>query len=316
MVQLMFGIIGGTTLLLYGIDMMSSCLEKAFGKYLKKLLKVFTGNVYYAFLVGLLVTSVVQSSTAVTVLTVSLVNTGIMELKQALGVIYGANIGTTMTAQLMALGFRFKLTDISLPILGLGFFISSIGKNKKSKYLGQSLMGFGLLFLGLRILNEGIPYVQRSPLLRSFFTDHGSNPIIGILLGAFTTALVHSSSATVGILIVLGQSQLISLQTAIYIILGDNIGTSITAHLSSINGNINGRRTAWAHSFYNIFGAIIVLFFMPQFSRIVIKITEYFQGKGDISSYIANSHTIFNLTNALIFLPITKHYEKFLKWLI
>ncbi|MFA5576108.1 MAG: Na/Pi symporter [Tissierellaceae bacterium] len=316
MLQLIFGIIGGTTLLLYGIEILSRNLEKALGNYLKRLLGVFSGNVYSSFFLGLLVTCLVQSSTAVTLLTVGLVNSGIMGLSQALGIIYGANIGTTMTGQLMSLGYRFRLTDIALPILALGFFIDSLGRGRRSSYLGQSLMGFGLLFLGLRILNDGIPYIQRSQLLRLFFTQQASNPLVGILLGLVTTALVHSSSATVGILIVLGQSQLISLQTAIYIILGDNIGTSITAHLSSISGSINGKRVAWAHSFYNIFGAIMVLFFMPQFTRAVIYITEDILQSRDISSYIANSHSLFNLANALVFLPMTKYYERFLNWLI
>ncbi|MCQ4925722.1 Na/Pi cotransporter family protein [Tissierella carlieri] len=312
MKELIFGLIGGTALLMYGVDMMGDGLEKASGETMKKILTVLTGKVWSAFLVGTLVTAIVQSSTAVTVLTVGFVNSGLMKLPQAVGIIYGANIGTTITAQLMAFSFKFKLTDIALPVLGIGFAINYIAKNKKLKNIGQAMMGFGMMFLGLKILNDGIPYMQQSESLRHFFTEYASIPVVGVILGIVVTAMVHSSAATVGLVMVLSQAGLLDLQSAICIMLGDNIGTCFTAQLASMTGNINARRTAWAHTFYNIFGVVLTWITLPLFMKIVVFATDYFHANADISVYIANSHTLFNLLSALLFLPITKYYVDFL----
>lgn len=316
MQELIFGLIGGTALLMYGVDMMGDGIEKASGETMRKILTVLTGKVWSAFLVGIFVTAIVQSSTAVTLLTVGFVNSGLMKLSQAIGIIYGANIGTTITAQLMAFSFKFKLTDIALPVLGIGFAINNIVKSKKLKNFGQALMGFGMMFLGLKILNGGIPYMQESESLRYFFTQYASIPIVGILIGAFATAMVHSSAATIGLVMVLSQAGLLDLQSAICIMLGDNIGTCLTAQLASMTGNINARRTAWAHTFYNLFGVILAWVTLPIFMKVVIIATGYLQPNGDITSYIANSHTLFNSLNALIFLPLTKYYVKFLNKVI
>ena len=312
MIELIFGLIGGTALLMYGVDMMSDGIQKNAGKTMKKVLTALTGNVWSAFLVGTIVTGIVQSSTAVTVLTVGFVNSGVLNLSQAVGIIYGANIGTTVSAQLMAFSFKFELTDLALPILGIGFAINQAVKNKSIKNIGQSLMGFGMLFLGLKILNDGIPFMQNNEFIKYFFTDYAANPIVGILLGILTTAMVHSSTGTIGLVMVLGQGGLLDLQTAIYIVLGDNIGTCITAQISSLTGNINARRTAWAHTLYNIFGVIFVLTMLPLFTKIIVGVTEYFQPNAGISAYIANSHSLFNILNAVIFLPFTKYYVEFL----
>jgi len=316
MEELIFGLIGGTALLMYGVSLMGDGLEKASGETMKKILTVLTGKVWSAFLVGIFVTAVVQSSTAVTVLTVGFVNSGLMKLHQAVGIIYGANIGTTITAQLMAFSFKFKLTDIALPILGIGFAINNITKNRKIKYLGQSLMGFGMMFLGLKILNDGVPYMEQSESMRYFFTNYASIPIIGIFLGAFATAMVHSSAATIGLVMVLSQAGLLDLESAITIMLGTNIGTCVTAQLASMTGNINARRTAWAHTFYNVFGVVLALVFLPIFTKIVAIITEMFNPMGGLSAYIANTHTLFNSINALIFLPLTDYYVKFLEKIV
>lgn len=316
MKELLFGVIGGTALLMYGVDMMGDGLEKASGDSMKKILTVLTGKVWSAFLVGILLTAIVQSSTAITVLTVGFVNSGLMKLPQAVGIIFGANIGTTITAQLMAFSFNFKLTDIALPVLGIGFFISQIIKNNKVKNLGRALMGFGMMFLGLQILNSGIPYMQQSESLRYFFTTYASIPIVGILLGAFATAMVHSSAATVGLVMVLSQAGLLDLNSAVYIMLGDNIGTCLTAQLAGMAGNINAKRTAWAHTLYNLFGVILTLLTFPIFMKFVTWATTIMQPNADITTYIANSHTLFNTINALIFLPLTKYYVIFLNKVI
>jgi len=311
--ELIFGLIGGTALLMYGVDKMGEGLESAAGDFMRKILTVLTGNVFSAFFVGIIATVLVQSSTAITVLTVGFVNAGLMELKQSIGIILGANIGTTVTAQLMAFSFHFKLTDIALPVLGFGFAISYFAKNKTLKNIGEALFGFGIMFLGLKILNGGIPFMKENESMRFFFQTYASIPAVGVLLGMIATALVHSSSATVGLVMVLGQAGLIDLSTAIYIMLGDNIGTCITAQLASVTANIHARRTAWAHTLYNVFGVVLALLIFPLFVQIVSSFTAWVNPFADISASIANSHTIFNLLSAVIFLPFTGLYVKFLE---
>ncbi len=316
MQELIFGIIGGTALLMFGVDMMGAGLQKASGEMMRKMLSILTDKVWGAFLVGTFLTALVQSSTAITVLTVGFVNAGLMKLPQAVGIIYGANIGTTITAQLMAFSFKFKLTEIALPVLGIGFAISQTAKNKTLTSIGDALMGFGVMFLGLKILNQGIPFMRENETLRFFFENYASIPMIGILLGMVATALVHSSAATVGLVIVLGQAGLIDLKAAICIMLGDNIGTCITAQIASLSGTINARRTAWAHTIFNSVGVILVAIILPYFVVLIEKLTSLIQPYGDIGSQIANSHTLFNLITALVFLPFTKQYVKILETVI
>lgn len=316
MKELIFGLIGGTALLMYGVDKMGEGLEKASGEMMKKMLSVLTDNVLSAFLVGTFLTALVQSSTAITVLTVGFVNAGLMKLPQAIGIIYGANIGTTITAQLMAFSFSFKLTEIALPVLGIGFAISIFASKKTIKHMGDAIMGFGLMFLGLSILNSGIPYMRESETLRYFFESYARNPLLGVLLGIVATALVHSSAATVGLVMVLGQAGLLDLQAAICIMLGDNIGTCVTAQLASLTGNINARRTAWGHTLYNIAGVLLVFIVLPYFVSFIEFTTKYLQPNAGLDAQIANSHTFFNLVSALVFLPINKYYVKFLETFI
>jgi phosphate:Na+ symporter len=308
-----FGLIGGTALLMYGVDMMGEGLEKASGRFMRKVLTVLTGRVWSAFLVGIVMTALVQSSTAITVLTVGFVNAGLMRLSQAIGIIYGANIGTTVTAQLMAFSYKLNLTQIALAAIGIGFSISYLSKRQTFKNVGSAVMGFGLMFLGLKILNGGIPYIQNSETMKYFFKTYGSVPLIGILLGAVATAMVHSSSATVGLVLVLGQAGLIDLRAAICIMLGDNIGTCITAQLASLTGNINGRRTAWAHTLYNVIGVILALVLLNPFLRLIQIFTLYINKSTDIALQIANSHTVFNVLSAMLFLPLNTYYVRFIE---
>jgi phosphate:Na+ symporter len=305
MQELLFGLIGGTALLMYGVDKMGEGLEKASGDMMRKILSVLTGRVWSAFLVGTFLTALVQSSTAITVLTVGFVNAGLMKLPQAVGIIYGANIGTTITAQLMAFSFHFKLTDIALPVIGLGFAISYFGQ-RKLKYVGDAVMGFGVMFLGLKILNAGIPLMQQSALLRQFFQQYASIPVVAIVLGAAATAMVHSSAATVGLVMILGQAGLLDLKSAVCIMLGDNIGTCITAQMASLTGNISARRTAWAHTLYNIIGVVLAAILLPFFLKSIVLFTDSFNPNGGIAAQIANSHTLFNVLSAVVFLPFTK----------
>ena len=315
MIQFIFGILGGTALLMYGVDMMGEGLERMSGDMMKRILERFTGKLWKAFLAGIFLTAVVQSSTAISVLSVGFVNSGIMKLSQAIGIIYGANIGTTITAQFMALSFSFNLIQISLPLIAAGYLLKISGK-AKTRNAGHSIMGIGFMLLGLLILNEGIPFMEQNEKIQYFFEHYASNVFLGILIGTVTTALVHSSAATVGIVILLGNAGLISLTTAVILMLGDNIGTSVTALIASINGNINARRTAWGHALHNVIGVVIALPFLHLFVRFIEYFTLTVQGSANIQLQIANSHTIFNIVVALIFLPLNDYFVKLLLTII
>jgi len=316
MKELIFGLIGGTALLMYGIQMMGEGLEKFSGPMMKRVLGALTGNVVKATLVGTVITALVQSSTAITVLSVGFVNAGLLKFSQAIGIIYGANIGTTVTAQLMALSFSFKLTDIALPMIGVGFAIIYFAKKEMVKNLGNALMGFGLMFYGLKILNSGAPYMQNSEAIKHFFSHYASIPMVGVILGVFATAMVHSSAATVALVMVLGTTGMIDFHTAIYLTLGDNIGTCISAQLASLQGNINARRTAWAHTLYNVAGVVIMFFIVPQAAAGIEYITYRFNPNAGLDVLIANTHTIFNVGSAIVFIPFTKYFVKLLEWLV
>jgi phosphate:Na+ symporter len=309
--QIVFNLFGGTALLMYGVDFMGDGLEKASGKVMKRILAVLTKNVYVAFFVGTVLTMLVQSSTAITVMTVGFVNAGLMNLTQAVGIIYGTNIGTTITAQLMSL----KLTHIALPLVATGFFIMIFAKKDNNKNLGQSLMGFGLMFLGLKTLNSSLIYIQDNEASRQLFLRFGQNPILGLFVGMIATMLIHSSAATVALTISLFSADLISFQAAIGLTLGDNIGTCVTAQLASLKANTAARRTAWAHTLYNVIGVIIAIIVLKPFSGIIEWIT-YDILREPKAFLVANTHTLFNIISALVFLPITKYYVQFLERII
>lgn len=317
-----FNLIGGTALLMYGVDKLGDGLEKASGNVMKKILTVLTGRLMSAFAVGTILTAIVQSSTAITVLTVGFVNAGLMNLSQAIGIIYGANIGTTITAQIFAASYSFKLTTYALPILGSGFLISYMAKKPTVKSVGSAIMGFGMMFQGLALLNSGKDFLSSSATVKHFFDTYATIPIVGIALGMMVTALIHSSSATVALVMVLGQAGLLgsdpqmALQTAICIMFGDNIGTCVTAQLASLKANVNARRTAWAHTLYNIIGVLIAWLFLPFFVQFISHFTSILMRTSDINIQIANSHTVFNVLSAVVFLPFTKYYVRFLETII
>lgn len=306
--DLIFGLIGGTALLMYGVDMMGEGLEKISGPMMKRILATLTGRLWQAVLAGTVLTALVQSSTAITVLTVGFVNAGLMSLNGAVGIIYGANIGTTITAQLMAL--PFKLTDIALLVLGIGFAIRFTAKKRHWQDVGQAIMGFGLMFLGLKILNQGIPFIKNNPMTTYFFETYANQPLLAVLIGMGATMLVHSSSATVGLTMVLGGAGLIDLNGAIGLMLGDNIGTCVTAQLASLHTSTAARRTAWAHTIYNVSGVLLALITFPFFKALIQSTSS------NISQQIANSHTVFNVLSAILFLPITKYYVSFLERIV
>jgi len=304
--EVVFGVCGGLGLFIYGIHLMGEGLQKAAGNKLRKILKSLTINSFAATIFGAVVTALIQSSSATTVLAIGFVNAGLMTLNQTIGIIFGANVGTTVTAQIIA----FKLTDYALPILAIGFAMNFFCKKKSWKDMGEFLLGFGILFLGLSIMTSVVKPLALNPAIREAFIKYSSNTFFGLALGFIITAILQSSSATTGIVIALATVNLITLDGAIPIILGCNIGTCVTALLASIGTSINAKRIAWAHVFFNVIGSVLFLIFLRPFKFLVIKTSS------DLVRQCANAHTLFNIMGTFLFLPFTNIYVKFIKKII
>ncbi len=300
--DLVFGLVGGLGLFIYGIWLMSEGLHKASGDRMRKILHGLTGSPIKGVLVGTGITSIIQSSSATTVMVVGFVNAGLMTLVQAIGVIFGANIGTTVTGQLIA----FKLTDYALPILGLGMLIMLVAKKKAHKYLGECVLGFGILFLGLNILTSVVKPLGEYSWFNNIFVTFSNNPLLAILAGAVVTAIVQSSSVTTGMVIGLAMANLIDLKAAIPLVLGCDIGTCVTALIASVGTNISARRAAIAHVLFNVIGVIILLPFLVVFGSLAARTSM------ELPRQIANANTFFKIINTLIFLPFVGLYAKIL----
>ncbi len=319
-VQVIFGLVGGLALFLYGMNSMSDALQKAAGEKMKKVLGFLTKNPIMGALAGALVTAVLQSSSATTVMVIGFVSAGLMSLPQAISVIFGANIGTTMTAQLMA----FKISDYIYPIIFVGFMLFFACKKEKIKNIGMVIFSFGLLFEGIEIMGSVMKPLARSPIFLELMGKVSDIPVLGVLLGMIMTLVVQSSSATIAVLQnfatqpVAADStvSVIGLAGAIPILLGDNIGTTITALLASIGQSKNAKRTAVAHSVFNITGSILFLFLIP----VLTKFVQFISPKGPeievISRQIANAHTTFNVVCTLIWLPLIPIMVKIVKFII
>lgn len=313
-----FGFVGGLGLFLFGMKILSEGLQKVAGSRMRKILAALTNNRIVGTLVGLSVTAIIQSSSATTVMVVGFVNAGLMSLVQAIGVVLGANIGTTITAQLIA----FKISKFALPAIGLGAGLYLFSRRTKWSHLGEILLGFGLLFYGLKIMKDAFGPLNESTDVQQMFLIVGDNPLLGVLIGALFTILVQSSSATIGITLALASSGLLSFEGSVALILGENIGTTVTANLAAIGTNLAARRTALAHFLFNTAGVCYMLLFMSFFMDFVSGITP---GDADfvirteeqaarlggaigdkpfIARHIANTHTMFNIINTLIFLPL------------
>ena len=318
-VKVVFGLIGGLALFLYGMNSMSDALQKAAGDKMKKVLGFLTRNPIMGALAGMLVTAVLQSSSATTVMVIGFVSAGLMSLPQAISVIFGANIGTTMTAQLMA----FKISNYIYPIIFIGFMLCFLGKKEKIKNVGMVIFSFGLLFEGIEIMGSVMKPLANSEVFINLMGKVSDIPILGVGLGMIMTLVVQSSSATIAVLQNFasqagpdGVHSVIGLAGAILILLGDNIGTTITALLASIGQSKNAKRTAIAHSIFNISGSVVFLFLIPWFSRFV----QYISPKGNeidiISRQIANAHTTFNVVCTLVWLPLIPIMVKIVTFLI
>ncbi|EFR33525.1 Na/Pi-cotransporter II-like protein [Peptoniphilus harei ACS-146-V-Sch2b] len=291
-------LLGGLALFLYGMEMMSSGLELVAGDKLRVVIEKMTSNFFKSILVGALVTAVIQSSSATTVMVVGFVNAGLMTIYQSVGIIMGANIGTTITGQLVAL----NISTLAPIIAFVGFLLNTFSKSKKKKYIGQSIIGLGFLFMGMQFMSDSMAPLRDYPGFASLMTKF-DNPILGVLAGTGVTALLQSSSASLGILQAVANQGVISLHSAMYIILGFNIGTCVTSVLSSVGSSKNARRTALVHVLFNIIGTIIFVLasFVIPIDKIVISFSRNLP-----AAEIANLHTLFNIVTTILLIPFSK----------
>jgi phosphate:Na+ symporter len=304
--EIILAVIGGMGLLLYGMHIMSEGLQKIAGHRLRNALSSLTQNKVVSLIVGALVTMLFQSSTATTVILVGLTSASIITLKQTLGIILGADIGTTVTAQLIAL----KVTEISLPIVGIGATIIFFTKRDKYKRIGQALLGFGLLFLGLKIMAEGMYPLRESQFFKDILLQMSDNPLLAIVVAAIFTFLIHSSAATIGIIMLLAIQGILPLMSAIYLMYGANIGTSFTAVLSSLGSSREAQRVATAHVIFKAAGVMVFLPLTIPFANLIKSVAT------DPGFQVANAHTLFNIVIALAFLPFTSYFAAFLEKIV
>jgi len=301
--DIFIGLAGGLAFFLYGMEKMSTGMKNTAGNKMRTILATLTKNRIIALIVGAFVTMVIQSSSATTVMLVSFVQAGLLNLAQSMGVILGADIGTTITAQMIA----FKLTDYALLMVAIGFCLKLMGKTEKSKSVGDIVLGFGILFFGMKLMSDAMNPLRSFPAFIDLMKDL-ENPFMGILFGAAFTAVVQSSSATTGVLIVLAQQGLISLEGGIPVIFGANIGTCVTAALAGIGASREAKRVAIAHIMFKIAGVSLFIFWIPQFADLIRALAEKF-GSGT-ARQLANAHTLFNVSLGLFFLPFIPLFSK------
>lgn len=305
--NIVFGLIGGLGLFLFGMTYMGNALQKSAGPRMRNILAALTKNRIIGVVVGALVTMVIQSSSATTVMTVGFVNAGLMNLTQAIGIIMGANIGTTVTAQLVA----FKLTDIAPLVLGIGVAFWFGSKKKKVKETAGIFIGFGLLFLGMAMMKDAITPLKELDAFKTAITSF-NNPIVGIFTGFAITAILQSSSATTGLLIAVAGSGLMTIEMAYPILFGENIGTCVTAMLAGIGANKTAKRAALMHLIFNVLGTILFLVFL----RIPVQYLVEVLSPDNIERQIANAHTLFNIISVIIMLPFASWIVKIAERLI
>lgn len=305
-VQIVFGLLGGLAIFIYGMNLMSEGLQKVAGDKMRAILEMLTKNPLVGVLAGALTTAVLQSSAATTVMVIGFVSASLMTLPQAISIILGANIGTTMTAQLIA----FKLDDFVWPIIFVGFVLYFAAKKAQIKHIGQTVFGFGLLFLGIIYMGDTMKPLVGMPIFADIIFQVKEIPVLGILFGTVMTVVVQSSSAVIAVLQNLasqagpdGVSSIIGLEGALPILFGSNIGTTITSILASIGGSSDAKRTAAAHTVFNISGTLLFIFIVPQFCNVVRLISPSGPELAIISREIANAHTMFNLICTILWLP-------------
>ncbi len=299
-----FQLLGALGFLLYGMKLMSDGIQKSAGKSLHRVLGLMTGNRFFAMLTGMFITMLIQSSGATTVMVVSFVNAGLLSLTQSVGIIFGANIGTTITAWIVAFfGFNFKISLMAIPVFGIGYLLTNLKKLKKQN-VGEALMGFGLLFLGLDLLSKSIPSLDASNVgFLTAWTDMGViSIVIGIIAGMAITVLLHSSSASTAIILTMSHNGLLPWTFAASMVLGSNIGSTIDAVIAAWGTKVNARRAALIHVMFNVTGTVLASIFLHP---LLILVDALVPGPVDehITYHIAMLHTVFNVINTMIFLP-------------
>ena len=309
---MIFTLIGGLGFFFFGMQTMSDGLKNIAGERLKSILAMVTKLPIIGILVGAGITCLIQSSSATTVMVVGFVNAGLLVLKQAISVIMGANIGTTFTAWLVSSMSVFKITQYALPVVGIGFALKSFGRTKNAKFWGQVLMGFGLLFIGLGFMKDAFEPLQHSQHVKDIFLQFGENPILGVLAGMIITMLIQSSSASIAIVQVMAFNGLISFPAAITLMLGDDIGTTITAQLAAIGGTPDARRTAMSHTLFNVIGVAYMMVFVYTglFEKAVNFIVPGALTTKNIMIHIAVANSMFKIINVCVFLPFIGFLER------
>ncbi|MGM8213719.1 Na/Pi cotransporter family protein [Virgibacillus sp. W0430] len=304
--QLIFEFVGGLGIFLLGIKYMGEGLQKSAGDRLRDILDKFTSNPFLGVLAGIIVTILIQSSSGTTVLTVGLVNAGFMTLRQAIGVIMGANIGTTVTAFIIGI----NIGEYALPIIAVGCFLLFFFSNQKVNAAGQTIFGFGALFFGLGLMSSGMKPLRSLEVFHELTVDMSSNPVLGVAIGTVFTLIVQSSSATIGILQGLFSEGAISLKAAIPVLFGDNIGTTITAIIASLGATVAAKRAAYTHVIFNLVGATVFLLILDVFTKYVL----FLQGKFNLNPEmtIAFAHGSFNIANTIIQFP----FIAILAWMV
>lgn len=297
-IQYFFGLLGGLTLFLYGMELMSKGLELAAGDRLRSIVEKMTSSTFRGILVGALVAGIIQSSSGTTVMVVGFVNAGIMTLQQAVGIIMGANIGTTITGQLVAL----NITMLAPLLAFIGFAMNTFSKNTFKKYIGQGIIGLGFLFMGMELMSSSMAPLREYPGFATMMTKF-SNPFFGILVGTVITAIIQSSSASLGILQAIANEGVIPLSSSMYIVCGFNIGTCVTSVLSAVNSSNNAKRTAAVHVLFNVIGTslFVAMSFLLPIDQWIISFSRDLP-----AAQIANLHTLFNVGTTLLLLPASK----------
>ena len=302
-IKTFFNIAGGVALFLYGIKLMSEALQFIAGDKMRQLIGTLTKTPLRGIFVGILVTVLIQSSTGTTVMTVSFVNTGLLNLTQAIGIIMGANIGTTVTAQIIA----FKIEAFALPLIFIGVFMSIFAKKKQISYLSSGIVGLGLLFMGMQTMESATHIISQH---RDMLLILSRNPLTGVLAGMILTILIQSSAATIGLTMAVASQGLIGLDAAVPIILGDNLGTTLTAVVVAMGATRPAKQAAAAHVLFNLIGTVIFLLAFPVYREIILWSSP------DIGRQIANAHTIFNVLNTVIFFPFVSLLAKLISTII
>ena len=289
-----FQIFGGLALFLFGIGFLSGGLEKAAGFRMQKMLEKLTSNRVKAAGAGAFITAIIQSSSLMMVTLIGLINAGLLNLRQAVGVILGAEIGTTITAQIVS----FNIGQIYFLIIGVGFLVYFSLRRSNYQYIGQAILGFGILFLGMATMSSGLKPLSQDPLFIDTLREFGKTPLLGVFIGAIFTAVIQSSSAMTGLVIAMGMENAITLEGAIALIFGANIGTCITGMIASLGSSIASKRAAVAQVIINFLGVAIFLPFLTPFANVVSLTSD------DLPRQIANAHTIFNVIVTLIMFPL------------